>query len=402
MKDTFKYIFSQAIFVDETVDLVKFPQEIEEKICKTNEKLEILPKCHYSLFDPKSNTMLFKGENALGLFHVEWNDEIKKYIFRKVNQIFTPLSKKTNSETALNISDDTQDETGIKMAMTKIENHFTYEQNIFNPTFESNTFETKIKNVLRQDQRYSTDSRQKQEDNLSDINKELIKKICLQHYEMLKCLKKAVIINTLEFCDLFRSSYQSDVSTFLKENTVNFRNRRLINNSFYPKKLHEIRNKMIQNYDQFDQQKATNTEFWLWEEMHSFESGHMKLKGYDESIFVAEQTTVDFLPEKIHMDCIEIEYSLKKMISFDDIVNKLQVSPDIVMKYFSLCHFVKLINGKYTKENTNDPVRNQIVAFLRSSDIIKKKEIGFSDEKHFKKVLKEYCEYEKGQWRIIK
>ncbi|KRH92038.1 hypothetical protein M153_135590002, partial [Pseudoloma neurophilia] len=224
-----------------------------------------------------------------------------------------------------------------------------------------------------------------------------------QYSEMITFCKKKVLFNTKEFCDTFRNLSKFELLAFLQENTINFKGRLLINNSFYPKRLHTVRNNVINGFDNFDPSKAPRAEYWLWEEMYELGSTISKLKGYDESVQnTSSFQSENFQPEKIHMDFIEMEYSIQKMLSLENLAEKMKLKPENILEYFVNCNFVKLSNGKYTKSETSDPILNQIVTILQIKETVKRKEISFSSEKDFKKIIKDFCNFEKGSWKIKK
>lgn len=216
-------------------------------------------------------------------------------------------------------------------------------------------------------------------------------------------LSRQVVVNTKDFLDM--ASLNSTLSRmqllmFLNENTMRFRGRKVLTNNFYDDELREKRMHMLDSYDRMDvsdMRRYLKEDFFIFEELHTETDGRYTLKGYDESAEDVPSTSRSSHQE----DLIDIFIRKEKMVSVEHLIRSTPLAYDHIMEIVSTRKYIRLFNGKYTlADGEYQHVRKQVLDILQNSDRIRRKDITFDNESHFKTVIKEFCYFEKGMWRL--
>lgn len=227
--------------------------------------------------------------------------------------------------------------------------------------------------------------------------------VLMDYFYLYKMLKRLVVVNTREFVDA--ASYNSKIDkmtiiTFLNDNTIKFKGRKILDHNFYDEYLRDKRRRMLEAYDTVDADKMKQLlgdSFFLYEELHVEKNYTYKLKGYDEKVEEQEPP----VQSDYKSELIDITMQKYKMVSVEDIMKNTLLSYHQVRQILAQRNYVKLCNEKYAPlHGEHQPVRNQVLDILKQRDKIKKKELTYDDESHFKAVIKEFCTFERGVWQL--
>lgn len=367
----------------------------------------------------------FEKTKTQNLFFVSYNQNLKKYVFREIENLFL--------EKNVEIKD-------LEDAQFKIVDQID---------FQDNESEFKDISCLETERKSKT-----------EIEYEIgLKNKLMKYFEMIKWLKKEVIFNTnyffsnnnLDFLDTNNkldtdnldnlntdNLNKLEILTFLQSNTHFFKGRRIINNSFYKNHLHPLRNKILKEFDSFSVHKCSQKEYWLWDELHEYKREVPVLKGYSEkesmdnrgsmnkgSIKEKEynDTGIDKdrgsininntdinnlnidknnINDKRNKDSVWLDMNLKlnKMISLDKIKKRLNTKPENIILFLEKENLIKLSNNFYTRKDSNNLITDQIIKILEKNKSLRKKDVSYEDEGEFKEIVREFCEFKKGAWRI--
>ncbi|KAH9412316.1 hypothetical protein HK407_01g02110 [Ordospora pajunii] len=215
-----------------------------------------------------------------------------------------------------------------------------------------------------------------------------------------KSIENSKVMNFSEMMLLHQD--ENAVKNALQTYTSFVHGRYVISNAFYEKRLHCIRNKILDlfNYNERilmrDVQDFIDGEYFLLEELCNREGKHFCLKGFDEGINVLPE-------ERMGVRVINAVRKLQPCV-VEKVGEELLVDAEAVK--MNLPEGVVVLANGMLAVCEGDIMRKRIVGMLTSKDVWRKADIiriaqnEFSDASRFFEVLGEYCELKGGVWSI--
>ncbi|KAM0672452.1 hypothetical protein CWI42_012150 [Ordospora colligata] len=215
-----------------------------------------------------------------------------------------------------------------------------------------------------------------------------------------KSIENSKVVNFSEMMLLYQD--ENAVKNALQTYTNFVHGRYVISNAFYEKRLHSIRNSILDLFNHNERilmkdiENFIDGEYFLLEELCRRDGKYYYLKGFDEGMNV--------LPEEIMG--VRVMNAVRKLqpCVVEKVSEELLVDVDAVK--MNLPEGVVVLANGMLAVCEGDTMRKRIVGMLISKDVWRKSDViriaqnEFSDASRFFEVLGEYCELKGGVWNI--